>query len=84
MGRKYGRTNKRTDIRTDKRKDENYIPLGINARGIIINPGTDFSTIVKVDSYFPNENIEVAIGTKACTKIKCLLQKLFFFCPIDT
>ena len=30
------RTNERTNIRTDERKDENYIPLGINAGGIII------------------------------------------------
>ena len=29
------RTNKQTNIRTDERKDENDIPLGINARGII-------------------------------------------------
>ena len=39
-GRKYERTNertnKRTNIRTYERKDENYIPLGINAGGIKI------------------------------------------------
>ena len=29
------RTNEHTNIRTDERKDENYIPLGINAGGII-------------------------------------------------
>ena len=28
-------TNERTNIRTDEREDENYIPLGINAGGII-------------------------------------------------
>ena len=28
-------TNKQTNIRTDKRKDENYIPLSINAGGIM-------------------------------------------------
>ena len=43
-GRKYEQTNKRTNehmnIRTDEWKDENYIPLGINAGGImIINRG---------------------------------------------
>ena len=39
-GRKYERRNKRTNehtnIRTDERKNENYIPLGINAGGINI------------------------------------------------
>ena len=29
------RTNELTNIRTDERKDESYIPLGINAGGII-------------------------------------------------
>ena len=29
------RTNERTNERTYKRKDENYIALGINARGIL-------------------------------------------------
>ena len=29
--------NGRTNIRTDERKDENYIPLRINAGGIIIS-----------------------------------------------
>ena len=28
-------TEVRTNIQTDERKDENYIPVGINARGII-------------------------------------------------
>ena len=28
------RTNERTNIQTDERKDENYIPVGINAGGI--------------------------------------------------
>ena len=39
MWRKYERTNKRTNERiyerTDEQKSENYIPLGINAGGII-------------------------------------------------
>ena len=30
-------TNEHTNGRTDKRKDENYLPLGINAGGININ-----------------------------------------------
>ena len=30
------RTNQRTNTRTDKRQGESYIPLGINAGGIII------------------------------------------------
>ena len=30
------RTKERRNIQTDKRKDENYIPLGINAAGGII------------------------------------------------
>ena len=34
MNRTKLRTDKWTNIRTDKRKDENYIPLGINAGGI--------------------------------------------------
>ena len=34
--RKYERTNEHTNGRTDERKDENYIPVGINAGGIII------------------------------------------------
>ena len=34
-GRKYERTNEQTNERTYERKDENYIPLGINAGGII-------------------------------------------------
>ena len=29
------RTNEQTNIQTDERKDENYIPLGINAGGIM-------------------------------------------------
>ena len=29
------RTNEQTNIQTDERKDENYIPVGINAGGII-------------------------------------------------
>ena len=35
-------TNKRMNIRTDKQKDENYIPLDINAGGI---------NIIKVKNY---------------------------------
>ena len=35
MNRTELRTKKRMNIRTDERKDENYIPLGINAGGII-------------------------------------------------
>ena len=34
---RYGVTNEHTNIRTDERKDEKYIPLGINAGGIITN-----------------------------------------------
>ena len=30
-------TDERTNIQMDKQKSENYIPLGINAGGIIIN-----------------------------------------------
>ena len=29
------RTNERTNIQTDERKDKNYIPVGINAGGIM-------------------------------------------------
>ena len=40
LGRKFherdGITNERTNIRMDERKGENYIPVGINAGGIII------------------------------------------------
>ena len=34
------RTNEHTNGRTDERKDENYIPLGINAGGVKIEPAT--------------------------------------------
>ena len=54
------RTKEHTNGRTDKRKDENYIPLGINAGGIIIPLGINDGGIIstyQLDSKFLLHNL---------------------------
>ena len=55
------RTNKRTNIRTDEWKDENYIPLGINAGGIIKSGNTCIS--------LTNNGVLIVLRNKELTTI---------------
>ena len=54
-----GSTNERTNIRTDERKDENYIPLGINAGGIIIDESLPQGFPNQINEAFTKVNVFV-------------------------
>ena len=43
------RTNEHMNGRTDKRKSENYIPVGINARGIKSSENMIFKEVLDFD-----------------------------------
>ena len=69
------RTNKQTNIQTDERKDENYIPLGINAGGIISSLSCQ-----NINIYVPEETLSsmpapVCLFPAICSRLKLQLQR---------
>ena len=68
------RTNEHTNIRTDERKDENYIPLGINAGGIISEPIIQTINIIAYYIYATQHTLKMLLlSIQTCiTYIYCI------------
>ena len=70
------RTNEHTNGRTDERKDENYIPVGINAGGIIIINHTLYRNVSK----FQTDRLGRTVQIQLLEEQSDQESSLFAFC----